>query len=80
MTTARTRTFRSGGDQAIRLPAEVAFGEDTDLVIVRSGNVLTIYPPKESIPTMVARLRALRVPPAIESRDIGDLPKRQHER
>ncbi len=80
MTIARTHTFRIGGDQAIRLPAEVAFGEDTELVVVRSGDVMTIYRPKESIPAMVARLRALQASSAIESRDVEDLPEGQDRR
>ena len=44
MPIARTRTFRSGNSEALRLPKDVAFGEDVELVIVRSGEVMTIYP------------------------------------
>ena len=56
MTVARTRTFRSGNSEAVRLPKDVAFGEDVELVIVRSGDVLTLYPATTSIPEMIARL------------------------
>jgi antitoxin VapB len=76
MTIARSRTFRSGNSEAIRLPRDVAFGEDVELVIVRSGDVMTIYPAAASIPEMVARLRALPVPPNIEVRDEEDIPER----
>ncbi len=76
MTIARTRTFRSGNSQAIRLPKDVAFGEDVELLIVRSGDVMTIYPAVKSIPDMIARLRALPVPPGIEQRDIEEIPER----
>ena len=77
MTTVRTRTFRSGNSEAIRLPKDIAFGEDVELVIVRSGDVMTIYPAATSVPAMIKRLRALPVPPAIERRDREELPERQ---
>jgi antitoxin VapB len=76
MTVAKTRTFRSGNSEAIRLPKDVAFGEDLELVVVRSGDVLTVYPAATSIPEMIARLEALPVPPSIEERDDEKLPER----
>jgi antitoxin VapB len=76
MTVAKTRTFRSGNSEAVRLPKNVAFGEDVELIIVRSGDVLTLYPATTSIPEMIARLEALPVPPSIEERDDEELPER----
>jgi antitoxin VapB len=76
MTIVRVRTFQSGNSEAIRLPREVAFGEGVELVIARSGNVLTIYPAATSIPEMIAKLRALPAPPSIEARDEEELPER----
>ena len=76
MTVAKTRTFRSGNSEAVRLPKNVAFGEHVELVIVRSGDVLTLYPATTSIPEMIARLEALPVPPSIEERDDEELPER----
>ncbi len=76
MTIARSRTFRSGNSEAIRLPKDVAFGENVELVIVRSGDVMTIYPTATTIPAMIARLRALPAPAAIEQRDEEELPER----
>lgn len=76
MTFAKTRTFRSGNSEAVRLPKDVAFGEDVELVIVRSGDVLTLYPAATSIPEMIARLAALPAPPSIEARDEEELPER----
>jgi antitoxin VapB len=73
---ARGRTFRSGNSQAIRLPKDVAFGDEVELVIVRSGDVMTIYPATTSIPDMIARLQTLPAPPTIEQRDTEDLPER----
>ena len=76
MPVARSRTFRSGNSEAIRLPRDVAFGQDVELVIVRSGDVMTIYPAAMSIPAMIKCLRSLPAPPAIERRDDEKLPGR----
>lgn len=76
MTIARTRTFKSGNSEALRLPRDVAFGEGVELVIVRSGDVMTIYPAATSIPAMIARLQSLPAPPTIEQRDEQGLPER----
>ena len=76
MTVTKTRTFRSGNSEAIRLPKDVAFGEGVELVVVRSGDVLTVYPAATSIPEMIARLEALPVSPSIEARDDEELPER----
>jgi antitoxin VapB len=76
MTVARSRTFRSGNSEAVRLPKDVAFGEDVELVIVRSGDVMTIYPARISIAEMVAGLRQLPRPPYVEQRDTEEIPER----
>jgi antitoxin VapB len=76
MPRVRTRTFRSGNSEALRLPRDVAFGEGVELEIVRSGDVMTIYPVRTSISEMIDRLNSLPVPPSIESRDDEELPER----
>lgn len=76
MPTARTRTFRSGNSEALRLPKDVAFGDDVELVIVRSGDVLTVYPAMRTVPEMIAQLRALPAPPTVEHPETDDLPER----
>ena len=76
MPVARSRTFRSGNSEALRLPRDVAFGADVELMLVRSGDVLTVYPVASSVPEMIARLRALPAPPTVEVRDIDELPER----
>jgi antitoxin VapB len=76
MPVARTRTFRSGNSEALRLPKDVAYGEDVELVIVRSGDVMTIYPAATSVAAMVKRLRSLPAPPNVERRDEEELPER----
>ena len=76
MSIARSRTFRSGNSEALRLPKDVAFGADVELVLVRSGDVLTVYPAAMSLSAMAARLRELPAPPSIEVRDVDELPER----
>jgi len=77
MTIATSRTFRSGNSEAVRLPKDVAFGEDIEVTIVRSGDVLTIYPVRPSIGEMVAMLRSLPGPDAVETRDADIAPDRE---
>jgi hypothetical protein len=54
----------------------MAFGEGTELIVARSGDVMTIHPAVTSIPTMIERLRSLPTPPTFEQRDREDLPER----
>jgi antitoxin VapB len=77
MPVARSKTFRSGNSEALRLPRDVAYGEGVELVIVRSGNVMTIYPAAMSIPSMIERLQSLPAPSKIEQRDVEELPERE---
>jgi antitoxin VapB len=77
MTITKTRTFRSGNSEAIRLPKNVAFGEGVELLVVRSGDVVTLYPAATSIREMIARLEALPRPPSIEEREDEGLPERE---
>ncbi|PVM93884.1 antitoxin [Caulobacter endophyticus] len=76
MTKSSTRTFRSGNSQAVRLPKEVAFAEETELTLVRSGDVLTIYPARGTVQDLVKRLAALPKPSTVEVRDDEDFPER----
>jgi antitoxin VapB len=76
MTKATTRTFRSGNSEAVRLPRDLAFGGDVELTLVKSGDVLTIYPTRPPVADLVARLAALPRPAAVEIRDEEDLLER----
>ena len=76
MTIARSRTFRSGNSEAVRLPKDVAYGDDVELVLMSSGDVMTIYPAATTIPEMIARLQALPAVREIERRDDEALPER----
>lgn len=69
MPTVTSRTFRSGNSEALRLPKEVAFGRDVEVTIVRSGDVLTIYPKRQSVKEMLRKLDELPKPGEIQERD-----------
>ena len=73
---ADSRTFRSGNSEAVRLPKDVAFGREVELTIVRSGDVLTIFPTRPPIGDLIQRLAVLPRPADIETRDIEELPER----
>ncbi len=77
MTTTTGRVFRSGNSEAVRLPKDVAFGRDMEVTIVRTGDVLTIYPKKTSIRDMLKQLDELPTPGEIQKRDIILAPKRR---
>lgn len=77
MATVTSRTFRSGNSEAVRLPREVAFGKDIEVTIVRSGDVITIYPKRMPLAEMVARLSALPTPDSVEVRDPDIFPDRE---
>ncbi len=76
MSSADSRTFRSGNSEAVRLPKDVAFGRDVELTIVRSGDVLTIFPRRPPVSEMIKRLAKLPKPRDIEVRDDAELPER----
>ena len=75
MAIADSRTFRSGNSEAVRLPRNVAFGREVELTIVRSGDVLTIYPARKPIGQLVKQLGELPRPSEIEARDDEVLPE-----
>lgn len=72
-----SRTFKSGNSEAVRLPRDVAFGPDVEVTIVRSGEVLTIFPKRPRVGDLVARLAALPKPPTIETQDRTTIPERR---
>jgi len=79
MPTVTSRTFRDGDGEAVRLPKDVAYGAEIDVTIVRSGDIVTIYPvspARRSIAEMLKRLYELPGPDEIEVRDADVAPDR----
>jgi antitoxin VapB len=70
-----SRTFKSGNSEAVRLPKGAAYGAEIEVTIVRSGDVLTIYPARPPIADLAARLATLPKPAEVEARDTDPLPE-----
>jgi antitoxin VapB len=77
---ARTRVFKSGNSQAVRIPAELAYADtDIDLEITRLGEVITIFPARKSLIDAIAALRRMPKPSAVEKREPIEVPLRQRD-
>ena len=64
MNVYRTKIFRAGNSDALRLPKDVTLGTDVEVEIVKQGDVLTIRPaPKMTPQQLVAELRKMGKPP-----------------
>jgi antitoxin VapB len=75
---ARTRVFKSGNSQAVRIPAEIAYADlAVDLEISRLGDVITIHPARSSMKEAVAELRRLPKPRTVEKRRPIEVPLRK---
>ena len=73
----RTRVFKSGNSQAVRIPAELAYADtDMDLEITRQGDVITIFPARNSLKQAAATLRSIPKPPFVEKREPIEVPER----
>jgi antitoxin VapB len=78
LTVITSRTFRSGNSEAVRLPKEVAYGEDIEVTIERNGNVLMIMPKrKRSFAEMLARMAEIGAPEdGVQKRELIEIPER----
>ena len=77
MRTATGRTFKSGNSEAVRLPKDLGFGVGVELVLERSGEVLTLRRKRPSIAQMLDELERLPKPSSIEVRDSDIMPDRE---
>ncbi len=76
----RTRLFKSGDSQAVRIPAEIAYADtDMDLEIIRLGDAITIFPARKSLKEAVAALRRMPKPPRVEKRKPIEVPLRDQD-
>ncbi len=74
---SKTRIFKSGNSQAVRIPADMAYTDmDVDYEIQRMGDMLTIYPVRQSMKETIAKMRTLPKPTAVEGREPIELPDR----
>jgi antitoxin VapB len=76
----RTRVFKSGNSQAVRIPAELAYTDlDIELEITRLGEVITIFPARKSLSDAVGALRRMPKPSVVEQREPIDVPVRERD-
>ncbi len=76
----RTRVFKSGNSQAVRIPAELAYANaDIDLEITRLGDVITIFPARNNLSDVAAALRRMPKPRRVEKREPIDVPVRRRD-
>jgi antitoxin VapB len=76
----RTRAFKSGNSQAVRIPAELAYADtDLDLEITRLGDIITIFPARNNMSDVVATLRRMPKPRHVEKRQPIEVPVRRRD-
>ncbi len=82
MDVIESKVFKSGNSQAVRIPKEIAYNEDIEVVIERRGDTITIRPKKTKISPqeMVRRLKELPVPKRMAKRPPFIAPKRIDQR
>jgi virulence-associated protein VagC len=76
----KTRVFRSGNSQAVRIPADLAYEDDeVDLKIARLGDVITIFPANAGLGDAVAELKRMPKPARRERRRPIEVPLRNRD-
>ncbi len=68
----RTRQFRAGNSAAVRLPADMAYPDGTDLVVIREGDRIIVEPRKTLVQALdllqkIGRTHCLARPEFVES-------------
>jgi antitoxin VapB len=77
MNVYRSKTFRAGNSDALRLPKEISPGPGVEMEITASGKVFTVRPkPKRTPKELAELLRLLPKPAKIQKRDRIIFPKR----
>lgn len=60
---AKTRAFKSGNSQAVRLPADIAYDDmNVELEVTRTGDVIMIFPARGNVREAVEILRKMPRP------------------
>ncbi|HVL77741.1 MAG TPA: hypothetical protein VM346_00475 [Sphingomicrobium sp.] len=73
----RSKIFRTGNSDALRLPKEISPGPGVEVEITTTGNLWTVRPKSNRTPKeLVEALRKLPKPNAVQKRDRILAPKR----
>jgi len=77
MNAYKTKTFRSGNSEAVRLPKGIGFGEGVEVELVREGDVIMVRRRRMTNRELVARLREIGPPPdGVQEREPFEYPDR----
>lgn len=68
----RTKHYRNGASQAVRIPKALAFDEDIEVEVIRRGDEVVVRPARRSLGGISAALRGL-------GRSLGDYERDQGE-
>jgi len=73
-----SKVFRSGNSEAVRLPKEIAYGEDIEVTITRLGDRLMIEPKRtKGVADFIALVRKIGpAPDGVQVRDPVEPPER----
>jgi antitoxin VapB len=73
----RTRLFRNGNSQAVRIPKDIAFPrDDLEMEIERRGDSLIVRPVRQRLTGLARAFRALGPGFMSDGRDQPDVPDR----
>lgn len=73
-----TKLFKNGNSQAVRIPAELAYGSwDIELVIEREGDELRIRPARRRIGDVLGKLAQFSPDFMSEGRDLNEEGERE---
>jgi antitoxin VapB len=74
----KTRAFKSGNSQAVRIPSEIAYGDtDAELEITRYGDLIMIRPANLSLAALADDLNSMPKPDTIELVERTEVPERE---
>ena len=74
----KTRAFKSGNSQAVRIPAEIAYADtEAELEVVRYGDLIMIRPAKQNLAALVDDLNNMPKPDTIELIERTEVPERE---
>ncbi len=78
MASGTSKAFKSGNSVAVRLPKDLAFAPGTELVVSRSGDVVTLTPKgRAAVLELVRQLKEIGPPPdGVQKRIPIVFPKR----
>lgn len=76
----RTRLYRNGTSQAVRIPKDLAYPEDIEVELIRRGDEVVVRPAHRPLVGLGAALRQMGASMAGFERDDGDHQERDWSR